>query len=729
MNIPLIPLRFVTMLLLYGLICLETSACTNDETASSGDEGFSITDIAELKSFYDSYAYSQIELPGSGYEAGDLVQFIDTGISHNTYTMEYERNADGLTVSLPDNLVSGEYGIYIVRQGMKFHYGTSYFGRLDYRNLTAENHPRLLIDAEGFETLKAKLATAAPNSILAKIHEECIFVADVWGMAADELEFQLDASNKRILTVSRNAIMRIFSCAYAYRTTGDRRYLEHAEHDINTVCNFESWNAKSHFLDPTEMAVAVGMGYDWLYDELQPETRANVERALQEYAFYPAENKIWNKNFYESNSNWNQVCCCGLTCGALAIFETCPARAAAHIEKCIDSNLSILQTMYAPDGCYPEGYGYWGYGTSFECLMMALLESTVGTENGLFDSPGFSRTGDYILHMIGVTGSFNYSDNGSYVYTQLPLWYFADKLGDPSMLYYEYRILGMENQHYGSNCGEKRLLPMIMPFASRLNVDAPPAPQARVWSGNGATPVVLVRTGWTWGESDKFLGMKGGMASTSHGHMDAGSFVYDAYNVRWATDLGSEDYVTLEVNIGNGPTWDQSQESLRWDVFKLNNRQHNTLTINGAKHLVKGAATVTEVIDTETESGGTLDLTPVFATEAARVVRTGKIVDDDYLEIIDQVTALDNKEAEIRWSLVTEAAATVEESRIVLERAGKAVTIRTESDGEEEIVYTSFPDRPTTDYETQSDIRIVGFESTVPAGETRTFRTTLKRLY
>lgn len=92
--------------------------------------------------------------------------------------------------------------------------------------------------------------------------------------------------------------------------------------------------------------------------------------------------------------------------------------------------------------------------------------------------------------------------------------------------------------------------------------------------------------------------------------MDAGSFVYDAENVRWATDLGSENYTTLEVNIGNGPTWDMTQNSLRWDVFKLNNRQHNTLTINDSKHLVDGFAPIVSVIDTETEQGGTLDLSP-----------------------------------------------------------------------------------------------------------------------
>ena len=281
------PQRLVKSLLTAGMFCMGISACADDTAAP--EKSFSIADIAELERFYDSSANKRIELPGSGYESGDIVQFIDTGISHNTYTMQYEQTGDGLLVTLPDNLASSEYGIYIVRGGMKFLYGKSYFGRFDSRRLTAGNHPRLLMDSSDFETLKAQLAVADPTSLLARMHTECMVVADAWGMSDSELAFELDASGKRILTVAREALQRIFTCAYAYRITGDTKYLEHAERDINTVCDFESWNAKRHFLDVAELSVAVGLGYDWLYHELKPETRANAERALQEYAFQPAE--------------------------------------------------------------------------------------------------------------------------------------------------------------------------------------------------------------------------------------------------------------------------------------------------------------------------------------------------------------------------------------------------------------------------------------------------------
>lgn len=59
--------------------------------------------------------------------------------------------------------------------------------------------------------------------------------------------------------------------------------------------------------------------------------------------------------------------------------------------------------------------------------------------------------------------------------------------------------------------------------------------------------------------------------------MDAGSFVYEKNGVRWAMDLGMQNYFSLESK--GVDLWNQSQEGQRWDVFRLNNMAHNTLTI------------------------------------------------------------------------------------------------------------------------------------------------------
>ena len=107
-------------------------------------------------------------------------------------------------------------------------------GGLDYSKLTADNHPRLLMNAEAFTALKAKVdANASANLTL--LHNTIMGVCNSKGMNATALTYKLDASNKRILDVSRDALLRIFTCAYAYRMTGDAKYLTKAETDINAV--------------------------------------------------------------------------------------------------------------------------------------------------------------------------------------------------------------------------------------------------------------------------------------------------------------------------------------------------------------------------------------------------------------------------------------------------------------------------------------------------------------
>lgn len=79
---------------------------------------------------------------------------------------------------------------------------------------------------------------------------------------------------------------------------------------------------------------------------------------------------------------------CGLTYGAIALYEEIPGKALAVIEKCLKSNLKVLG-VYGPDGGYPEGFHYWGYGTSFQVMLIAALESAFGDDKGLADAPGF----------------------------------------------------------------------------------------------------------------------------------------------------------------------------------------------------------------------------------------------------------------------------------------------------------------------------------------------------
>ena len=54
-----------------------------------------------------------------------------------------------------------------------------------------------------------------------------------------------------------------------------------------------------------------------------------------------------------------------------------------------------------PDGAYPEGYGYWGYGTSFNIMFLSAMEKVFGKEYGLHNKSGFFKTAEYLENMTG----------------------------------------------------------------------------------------------------------------------------------------------------------------------------------------------------------------------------------------------------------------------------------------------------------------------------------------
>ena len=397
----------------------------------------------------------------------------------------------------------------------------------DWSRLTSSAHPRIIYTDADFEAIRKGISG---NPVLAEIHNGIIAIATSSLTAAD-LERKL--SGKRLLDVSRNAEERILSCAYAYKTTSDRRFLEKAEHDIVTVCNFSDWNARKHFLDVGEMAAGVALGYDWLYNELSDETKSLVCRKLNEFAFSPALGKVWNLDFYSAVNNWNQVCNGGLVCAALAVYEKDQQVAREIVDKAMQSNVAAMETMYSPDGNYPEGYSYWNYGTLYEALMLTAMETATGSDTGLSNIGGFSHTGKYMLYMESPLGQcFNYSDCAPSAVACLAQWYFAHKFNDLSLLYLEKDKI----RSYRSS-SESRLLPLVAYYAYKMNIeslDDITAPEESFFVGEGLTPVVLVHDSWTMDTSDKFLGIKGGKGNTSHAHLDAGSFVYDAFGVRWS---------------------------------------------------------------------------------------------------------------------------------------------------------------------------------------------------
>jgi len=570
-------------------------------------------------------------------------------------------------------------------------------------------HPRLLVSEADWGSLRSR-SQSDPDlaNVVARIEADAR-----WLLGQPPLRYQ--KQGKRLLDISRQAIERIMLWSVTYHLTGDRAYAERARAEMLNLAALPDWNP-SHFLDTAEMTTAMAFGYDWLYDELDPPARQIVCRAIVEKGLEPGLAATGQGSWHQSENNWNQVCFGGLTLGALAIAGEEPEPARRLLAEARTGIAAGLRP-YAPDGVYPEGPGYWGYGTEYQTLMLAALQTALGTQWNLDASPGFLSSAAAQLQLTGPSGDcFNYFDCGPHTELQPAMFWFANRLRHPALLYFQRKplrdALG-KSVATEADYHENRLFSLIALWWCRLP-DPGTAPNLPlVWHGRGPNPVGVFRTSWS-DTNALFLAFKGGQAGLSHGHMDAGSFVLEADGVRWALDLGRQDYLSLESK-GLG-IWSYGQDSERWRVFRLNNFSHNTLTIGGQLHRVDGAARITDFHDAPAPQA-TVDLSPVFAGEAKQVHRQFALGTDRTVFIRDEVTGV-TPGKEVRWAMVTKARIGLSGTRATLKQAGKILQARLLSPAD--AVFSVIPaDPPGNDYDAPNpDTRILIVKvRTPPTGE------------
>ena len=572
------------------------------------------------------------------------------------------------------------------------------------------DHPRLLLP-KGTE--KKLLKQINRDAVWKEIHTATLGEADrIITLPVNERI----KTGMRLLAVSRENLRRIFILSYAYRMTGQEKYLVRAEQEMLKAASFSDWNP-SHFLDVGEMTMALGVGYDWLYPALSEASRRTIHEAIVEKGFKPSYDTAYNW-FVDAEHNWNQVCNGGLAFGAIAVAESEPEWAQKIIDRAIDK-VRLPMRHYAPDGAYPEGPGYWGYGTLFNVLLIGGLESTFGTDSGLSQMPGFMQTGTYEMQMVSpLIKHFNYMDN-SYEpeSSSAPFWFYS-KTQDPSVLCQQVSILQRDT---AKKYLKDRVLPAMLIWGAGAPMEKAVAPQETFWAGRGNTPVCVMRSGW--GDPNaRFVGVKLGSPSINHGHMDVGSFVFEADGVRWAIDLGSEDYNTTETR--GVDLWNMAQQSQRWDVFRYNNRSHNTLTFNDKLQRVNGSAQIIESDSATARRFVKTDLTPVYAGQVDKVERTISLVDNDYLLIEDEITAGKNY-TRMRWTLMTRATPKIlSDNTVMLEQDGKRCLLKIES--ETPIVWR-FEKTPTVNTfdSPNPDVTMVVFDTDLKRGETQYVRAQL----
>jgi hypothetical protein len=472
-------------------------------------------------------------------------------------------------------------------------------------------HPRLLLTDD---SLAAAVAAAKSDPLRAALHKHIIATAETI-LGAPAIRPPDNALGQE---QDRYAVYFVLTCAMAYRLTGDDRFLARAKSDLLTVAAFPDWNPR-HFLSVGEMSFAVAIGYDWLYRQLQPSERAVIRQALLDKSLSFADSAYRSGGptareflWAVDTNNQNQVCNSGLLSAALAVADQEPALARAIIAG-VRMSLPRGMSAYSPDGGYPEGPGYWTYGTTYAVIALAEPESALGTDFGRYNQPAALCSTRALL---------------------------ADSLARERVTRFDRTIQGLVVNRFFA------LHAIWFPPESANGKSASELPLDLHF--RGIADIAVFRSAWNDPRAI-FLGFKAGENADHHGHLDLGSFVLDADGQRWAMDLGSE----ADQGSYNLPGWGDNKVQ-RWTYFRANNYSHNTVTPGGALQNRHVIAPIVAFGSTPALGFAIADLTAAYSDKAASLHRGVALLDRARVLVQDELLP-GRPGIPLRWTMVTPA--------------------------------------------------------------------------
>lgn len=518
--------------------------------------------------------------------------------------------------------------------------------------------PRLVLTPEIEKVLKAKIKTdpvvknyyAAIKLNAQRILKKPLITREVIG--------------RRLLSTSREMLYRMTILSIVYRIDKDPVVLKRINDEVTAVSNFVDWHP-SHFLDVAELSLAMAIAVDWTGNDLPKATLELAKNAIIEKGIKPSYEK--GNGWINGTNNWNQVCNGGMIAASIVIAEKDPELAARTISRSLNGMPNALK-QYGPDGVYPEGATYWGYGTSFSVTTSSILESAFGTDFGIANYPAFLKSADFRLLATAPSGKyFNYADCGDKSGDEgdIVLAWFAKQTGNSVYLEKEKYLINpasMGTLSRLAGCG----LIWLSQFESRNTTELP-----AVWKGDGPNPIVIFRGGKN-DVKNYYFGGKGGRGSLSHGNMDAGSFVFELNGVRWVLDPGTQDYDKLERT--GFDLWGMCQDCQRWSLLTKGNFGHSTLTVDNSRFNVNGFAPIVDFKAGNTPEA-TVNLTEVFKghlkSENRRFIK-----DTDHSITVEDQLVLEDSAKLVTWAIMTTAEVIPVPDGAILKQDGKELNLK-----------------------------------------------------
>lgn len=515
-------------------------------------------------------------------------------------------------------------------------------------------HPRLLFTADDILRIK----TNAASDLFAKANYDDVISRANKVLTDPLLSYGLDGAGLRIPSIHTFSNDQLPYLVLAYQFTKDARYALRCWQQLDAMRNWPDWGASRHFLDAGIAAKGVAIAYDGLYDYLSVTQRSQLAAAVRNFVLQPGKTQIETNTgawkWYLSNDNWNGICHGGMIMAALAIYETDAAFNSKVISLATNGILPYMQSL-GPDGASEEGMSYWSYGLSNTFLAFESLKRCLSTTYGLAEQPGFVKTGWFPYQMSGPVGTATIGDDYLYVgKTNKFLSYFWFSK--------YFKNANLAKTHYDA-C---------------ISVNALDAVKMNGWLDllfydkdlvNSGSSAVFPLDGYLRGieymylqeninnDNALYVGMHGGDNSSSHGHLDAGSFFIQAQGETWAQgNLGLEspypsDYFTATAPSYNAASTNTAQTRGRFYYYRVKTEGKNCLVFNPDARPEQNPTGIATVVSKANDGIGgyhIIDLSSVYSRDVSTYRRGIKLNrNNGFISVQDEFTP--NKGSTVYW--------------------------------------------------------------------------------
>lgn len=558
----------------------------------------------------------------------------------------------------------------------------------DFNKTSAGVHPRLILKAADFERIRGEVKT---NSYKKLWFNTLLQYCDEL-MKAPPLKYEL-RDGFRLMYVADDFENMMVCFALAYQLTGDRKYADSAWKQIEPVANFVDWN-QNHHMDVGIMAFGMAVAYDWLYDCWTDEQKKLMEKSIHDNCYY-----FYNRS-YEDNSttmggvnarnNHNIINNAGIMAAVVAFGDVYPELSAKLASDAIRS-VELMIWHFAPQGAWYEGAHYAVLTMEYVTKMLAAMDAAYGSMYSMETVEGISKAGEFMSYAQSDVSNYNFSDSDFGLIMSPGVFWFCEKFG----------IKGVKDniaaQHYGPDKQKK-----VTDYAPGIwNADT--VAHCLMWysvaegSGSETLPldkhyensgIITLRNSWNAGQV--FVGIKAGAVTYDHSHLEAGSFIYDAMGVRWAWELGRDDYNVPGYWIPD----------LRYDIFRLRSEAHNTILINPdlkPNYNMDGCAAVTEYKSEPQGAKIRIDMSSVLSEHVDKAERGYLFTNNRKTLVVRDEIEL-KKRSEVYWLMYTAAKAEIDGNCVILtdrKDENKRVRVRVDSTADGELYFEEAKPMPT----------------------------------